>query len=346
MGCGPIIRVGELTKIYRIVKRRAGFLGGLHTLVAPEHQEVRAVSQVSFEIQPGEMVGYLGPNGAGKSTTIKILTGVLQPTGGEVLVDGLIPSRNRTQNTRNIGVVFGQRSQLIYDLPPRDTFELLRRMYAVPARQFTANLDRFIELLALDDLLDRPVRQLSLGQRMRCELVASLLHDPKILYLDEPTIGLDIIAKERIRDFIATLNRERGVTVLLTTHDLSDIERLCQRIIIIDKGVIVYDGLLSQLKQRYGRSRTVIFSCPDNTDRALATRVSSELAMGSEVVVDVRADRTVAVTFDPQITPVGDVTRCIVNAFVVQDLMIEEVGIEAIIKEIYEGGSAYATYAP
>jgi ABC-2 type transport system ATP-binding protein len=192
-----IIHVSNLSKAFRVLKRKQGFLGSLRTLFSSDYEQVQAVQDISFAIAPGELVGYIGPNGAGKSTTIKMLTGILHPSSGEVVVAGLTPHRERIRNGKQIGVIFGQRSQLLWDLPPRDSFDLMRRMYAIPADRYQSNLALFTELLDLGALLDRPVRQLSLGQRMRCELVASLLHDPKVVYLDEPTIGLDVVAKDR-----------------------------------------------------------------------------------------------------------------------------------------------------
>jgi ABC-2 type transport system ATP-binding protein len=270
MADGAIISVEGLAKTFRVLRRKTGPFAGVRTLFSTDYREVRAVADVSFAVAPGELVGYLGPNGAGKSTTIKMLTGILHPTAGRVVVDGLVPYRERARNSRKIGVVFGQRSQLVYDLPPRDTFELLRKMYTVPRARYEANLAHFTRLLALDETLDRPVRLLSLGERMRCELVAALLHEPRIIYLDEPTIGLDIVAKEAMRQFIRTLNRERGTTILLTTHDLIDIEKLCKRVIIIDKGTVIYDGTLAEIKRRYGRRRTITFSLLDGAGRSAA----------------------------------------------------------------------------
>jgi ABC-2 type transport system ATP-binding protein len=223
-----------------------------------ERREVRAVDGISFRIEPGELVGYVGPNGAGKSTTVKMLTGILVPSGGRISVAGLDPSRRRIQLARRIGVVFGQRVQLWWDLPLRDSFELLRHIYRVPSDRWRANLDRFTEVLELEPFLETPVRQLSLGQRMRGELTAAMLHDPEILFLDEPTIGLDVVAKVRVREFLAEINREREVTVLLTTHDLADIERLCSRLLIIDHGRVIYDGTIERLIERYGEERTLV----------------------------------------------------------------------------------------
>jgi viologen exporter family transport system ATP-binding protein len=219
---------------------------------------VEAVRGISFRVERGELLGYLGPNGAGKSTTVKMLTGILVPSAGHVRVAGLEPSRQRIQLARRIGAMFGQRVQLWWDLPLVESFELLRHIYRVPGDRYRQSLARFREVLDLDPFLQTPVRQLSLGQRIRGELTAAMLHEPELLFLDEPTIGLDVIARQRVREFLAELNRERGVTVLLTTHDLGDIERLCSRLLVIDHGVLIWDGSLAELKARYGGERTLI----------------------------------------------------------------------------------------
>ena len=223
-----------------------------------ERVRTRAVDGITLSIEPGEVVGYIGPNGAGKSTTIKMLTGILVPSGGDVRVVGLDPQVNRVALTRRIGVVFGHRTQLWWDLPLRDSFDLLRYVYRVPADRHRQNVESFVELLDLGPLLDRPVRQLSLGERMRGELTAALLHDPTILYLDEPTIGLDIVSKTRVREFLTAVNRERGVTVLLTTHDLDDVEQLCSRLVVIDHGRLVLDSTIDEVKRRYAPHRTLV----------------------------------------------------------------------------------------
>ncbi|MFE2597897.1 ATP-binding cassette domain-containing protein [Streptomyces sp. NPDC059396] len=223
-----------------------------------EKHQVRAVDGISFRVPRGEMVGYIGPNGAGKSTTIKMLTGILTPSGGRLRVAGIDPSRERTRLARHIGVVFGQRTTLWWDLPLIDSYRLMHRMYRIPDARFRANLERCVELLDLAELLDVPVRQLSLGQRMRGDIAAALLHDPAILYLDEPTIGLDVISKAKVRDFLRNLNAERGTTVLLTTHDLTDIEQLCKRVMVIDHGRLLYDGALAGLHEIGRSERTLV----------------------------------------------------------------------------------------
>ncbi len=254
----PIIETRDLRKVFRSVKRVPGPLGALRTLLSRTYEDRVAVGGVTMSLEPGELVGYIGPNGAGKSTTIKMLTGILVPTSGEVRVAGVVPYESRSVNARNIGVVFGQRSQLYWDLPLIESFELLRAIYSIPPATYRRNLDEFIALLAMDEFLRTPVRQLSLGQRMRGDFAAAMLHDPKIVYLDEPTIGLDVVAKEAIREFIARINAERGTTIILTTHDLADVERLCRRIVLIDHGLLIYDGDVERIKGEYGRYRTLV----------------------------------------------------------------------------------------
>ncbi|MFJ6011821.1 ATP-binding cassette domain-containing protein [Streptomyces sp. NPDC092952] len=244
------IELDEVEKVFD-VRRRTGFLRG-------ERRQVRAVDSISFRVARGEMVGYIGPNGAGKSTTIKMLTGILTPSGGRLRVAGIDPSRERTRLAHRIGVVFGQRTTLWWDLPLRDSYRLMHRMYRIPDARFRENLDRCVELLDLGDLLEVPVRQLSLGQRMRGDIAAALLHDPEVLYLDEPTIGLDVVSKAKVRGFLRDLNAERATTVLLTTHDLTDIEQLCSRVMVIDHGRLMYDGALEGLHELGESERTLV----------------------------------------------------------------------------------------
>ena len=248
----PAIVTGDLCKSYFIPVRRPGFLGSLRQLVSHDVREIRAVDNVSFQVGQGEFVGYIGPNGAGKSTTVKMLTGILHPTSGSVAVNGLSPQRDRQELARQIGVVFGQRTQLWWDLPTVDSFDILAAMYDVKRADYKAFRKEFDELLGLGEFLDAPVRRLSLGQRMRADLAAALIHRPSVLFLDEPTIGLDVMAKGRVREFLTRMNRDRGVTILLTTHDLRDIEELCERVMIINHGSLVYDGTLDLLRDHAG----------------------------------------------------------------------------------------------
>jgi len=255
-----IISVAGLTKVYRSFDRREGIGGALIDLFSRRYRDIRAVDGVSFSIERGEMVGYIGANGAGKSTTIKMLTGILTPTAGAMAINGLVPQKHRYAHARQIGVVFGQRTQLWWDLAVIEAFNLLQKIYQVPPDVYRRRLDGFIEVLDIGEQLYLPVRKLSLGQRMKCDLCASLLHRPPLLFLDEPTIGLDVAVKERIRRFIRYINREEHTTIILTTHDLTDIEELCPRIIIIDQGRVIYDGATEAIKERFGRRRRVIVS--------------------------------------------------------------------------------------
>jgi len=313
----PIIEVRDLAKTF-VRRRKVGRW-------RRERTEVPAVVDVSMSIAPGELVGYLGPNGAGKSTTIKMMTGILVPSGGTVRVDGLVPMSDRKALARRIGVVFGQRSNLWWDLPLSDSFDLLRHLYRVEASRARANREWLTELFDLGALLPVPVRQLSLGQRMRGELAAALLHDPSIVFLDEPTIGLDVVSKHAVREALSTLQRERGTTILLTTHDLGDVERLCSRVIIIDHGRAIYDGSLDELVRSQQPARTLVV----DLDRVVPP-------------LDVDGLRTVRVdgprqwlSFDPAgMTAAEAIARVSAHA-PLRDLTIEEPEVEEIIRRIY-----------
>ena len=244
-----MIQVSHLRKTFRVARRGAGFSQAVKALFHREYEEIHALDDLSFAIRDGEMVGYIGPNGAGKSSTIKVLSGILTPDSGQCLVNGRTPWKDRVAHVKEIGVVFGQRTQLWWDVPVADSFELLKEIYTVPEKTYRENLEELTQLLDLGDLLRTPARQLSLGQRMRCEIAASLLHSPKILFLDEPTIGLDAVSKLAVRDFSLRLNRERGTTVLLTTHDMQDIEALASRVLLIGRGKILLDGTLEDIRR-------------------------------------------------------------------------------------------------
>ena len=244
-----MIEVSHLRKTFRVARRGAGFSQAVKALFHREYEEIRALDDVSFTIGDGEMVGYIGPNGAGKSSTIKVLSGILTPDSGSCLIDGRTPWKERTAHVRDIGVVFGQRTQLWWDVPVADSFDLLKEIYSIPEGTYRNNVGELTELLDLEQLLRTPARQLSLGQRMRCEIAASLLHSPRILFLDEPTIGLDAVSKLAVREFILRLNRERGTTVLLTTHDMQDIEALASRVLLIGRGKILLDGTVEDIRR-------------------------------------------------------------------------------------------------
>jgi ABC-2 type transport system ATP-binding protein len=326
-----IIQVKDLQKEFRIARREEGRFGALRTLLAPRYQTKVAVDNVSFEIQPGELVAYLGPNGAGKSTTVKMLTGLLVPTSGQVSVRGLVPHRRRIENARQIGVVFGQRSQLWWDLPLVESFELLQHIYRIPTPLYRRNMERLCDLLGMDEFLGTPVRQLSLGQRMRADLAAALLHSPPLVYLDEPTIGLDPVAKERIREFIREVNRQEGVTFILTTHDMQEIEKLCDRVMLIDKGTLVYDGAIANIKERFGKERTLVVDLEEAPP-------AGELAEVEGAVLVRREDRRFWLRFNRDETSASRLIAGISALHNIVDLTVEEPEIESIIARIYQEG--------
>jgi ABC-2 type transport system ATP-binding protein len=314
-----LIRLDNVEREF-VVRRREGS-------VRRRREVVRAVDGISFDVTAGEIVGYIGPNGAGKSTTIKMLTGILVPTGGTVRVDGLDPQRSRTELAMRIGVVFGQRNQLWWDLPLRDSFELLRHVYRVDGVRHARRLREFVDLLDLGPFLDTPVRQLSLGQKMRGEITAALLHDPSILYLDEPTIGLDVVSKSRVREFLARVNRDLGVTVILTTHDLSDVERLCSRLMVIDAGRLVYDGTVEDLKGRHGQYRTLVVDLEQPNGPLVVEGAEVVRVEGPRQWLRFHRDRTTAAQL---IATIAGTTQ-------VLDLTVEEPRIEDVISQLYAG---------
>jgi ABC-2 type transport system ATP-binding protein len=328
-----IIEVRELSKQFRTFRRREGVLGALQNLFVREYVTVNAVDRVSFSIEPGEMVGYIGANGAGKSTTIKMLTGILVPTSGHVVANGYVPYRDRRRYTKELGVVFGQRTQLWWDIAVVESFKLLKEIYEIPDRDYHRRLKVFSDILSIGEYLHTPVRKLSLGERMRCDLAAALLHNPPLLFLDEPTIGLDVVAKDHIRAFLKEINRTHGTTILLTTHDLSDIEELCKRILIIDKGKILFDGQLAEMKDRLAEYNQVRFSL---RDRSQTARLSWVAANG---IACERVDElTYVMRFDRRQHSSAEVIRNLVNTLQVADIFVEEEPIEDIVKRIYLSG--------
>jgi len=328
-----IIEIKNVTKEFKVLNRREGLMGSLKDLFSRNYKTVRAVDNISMTVGQGEIVGYLGPNGAGKSTTIKMMTGVLEPTSGEILVGGSIPYKNRTKNAQEIGVVFGQRSQLWWALPLVESFRILRDIYQIPEQNYKDMLELYQSLVDIEPLLHKPVRQMSLGQRTLSDILAAFLHDPKIVFLDEPTIGLDVSMKAKIRTLIHALNREKKTTVILTTHDMGDVDALCQRIVIIDKGKMLYDNDIEHLKSFFGSYRT------------LKVRVDGDLKEQSEVIegelpdMKVSADdEWISVLVDEEKAKVLDVLGELQKSHRVRDMKLEEISTEEVIKKIYEEG--------
>ena len=336
-----MIEADTLSKTFRVARRRPGLLGGLRSVVDPQIRMVEAVHDLSLRVEPGEMIGLVGPNGAGKSTTIKMLTGILVPSGGCMSVAGLNPTSQRRELAARIGVVFGQRSQLWWDLPLIDSLRLLRHLYRVPEARHTANLARLREMLDLEEFIDTPVRQLSLGQRMRGDIAAALLHDPELLYLDEPTIGLDVVAKARIREFLLAMNAERGVTVLLTTHDMDDVEMLCPRMLIIDHGRKLYDGSVTDIRERFGGERTLIAEL-DASALASVPRDAQNIPVLANLPTGVHQTRAEAprfwLSFSKDALPAHELVSWLGERYSLRDVTFQEPEIEDVIRRIYEEG--------
>jgi len=319
------IRVENLIKTYRVAERKAGLRGAFAGLVKRRHRTIEALAGISFELEAGELVGYIGPNGAGKSTTVKIMSGILVPDSGNCVVNGFVPWRDRTRFVSGIGVVFGQRTQLWWDLPVIESFELLSDIYRVPADDYRKRLGELEGMLDLGPFLDTPVRQLSLGQRMRCDLAASLLHNPPILFLDEPTIGLDAVSKLAVRDFVKQLNREQGTTVILTTHDMDDIEALCRRIIVIGSGRILSDGTLSDLRRRVSRERWLIVDLEADHSPPEVPEARIIQYEGHRVIYG----------FDPATLSAAELIATVSARTTVRDIFVENPPIEQIIARLY-----------
>ncbi|NQX63467.1 ABC transporter ATP-binding protein [Paenibacillus qinlingensis] len=327
-----LIQVEELTKNFRQAVKSPGLAGAVKHLFTQSYREKLAVDRISFSIEEGEAVAYVGPNGAGKSTTIKMLTGILTPTTGSIIVDGLVPYQQRTRNAKTIGAVFGQRSQLWYDIPIIESFSLIKDIYEIPSDVYKRNMDRFTEMLGLAEFLNLPTRKLSLGQRMRADLAAALLHNPKIIYLDEPTIGLDISVKVKIRQFIKELNKEQGTTIVLTTHDLEDIEDICRRLIIIDHGRILYDGSLQSVKDSFARERTFHVQLKEE-----APQLAHIIRQHPEMILEEQQGRQLSIRFDRMRFTAGEILALVMRHGEIIDFHIDEPRIEQVIRKLYDG---------
>ena len=342
-----MIELKNVSKEFVSPKKYPGFKGAIKGLFSNEKVSKVAVDNISFSIERGEIVGYIGSNGAGKSTTIKMMTGILNPSEGTCLVDGIDPSKNRKENAQNIGVVFGQRTQLWWDLPLSESFTILKEIYDVSDEDYAEQMSFLNRVLELDEFFDRPVRTLSLGQRMRADLGAALLHNPKVLYLDEPTIGLDLVVKDNIRKAIKEINEKYQTTVILTTHDIGDIEELCSRIIIIDEGKKIYDGTLENLKDTYGKRRKVSMEVrkPESIQNLRLEDKMSDLNSiqitnkDYEAVLDVET-KTYTVSFDKQKMQVPQILSVVMEETEVTDIKLQETELAEIVKEIYNHGAS------
>lgn len=306
-----MIEVSGIKKYYKIAKRDKGFIQTMKGLVNRKYEIKKAVDDISFTIQKGEIVGFIGPNGAGKSTTIKMLSGILYPDAGSIKINGFVPYKQRKQYVKNIGVVFGQKTQLNWDLPLIESFELMKFIYKIPQKKYEENLQKFTKLLDMENFIHQPVRQLSLGQRMRGDIVAALLHSPEIVFFDEPTIGLDVVAKEKIREFVKYMNQTEKTTIIFTTHDMQDIEKVCERLIIIDAGKKVFDGSIEEIKTKYAHAKTIELLLED----------------GAKEVQ----------TFDTNEIPMNAVMEKLFSEYQIKDISICEPEIDGIIRDIYEG---------
>ena len=338
-----LIHIENLSKHFKVLNRREGLGGAVRDLFSGDYRTVEAVAGVSFDIDAGEIVGYIGPNGAGKSTTIKMMTGILKPTGGVIQVNGLTPYENRIRQAQIMGVVFGQRTQLWWDLPVIESFKILKEIYKVDDKTFDDHMGMFNELVGLKSLYSQQVRTLSLGQRMLCDITASFLHNPQVVFLDEPTIGLDISIKAKIRSVIQELNSKRKTTIILTTHDLGDVEALCKRIIIIDKGKILYDGNIKQVNALFGTYRTLKLQIDDFTEStltALHEKFDDRFVSGHGITIAETEEFWTDVTIDQARTHLSDVLGIVMSNFPVYDVRIVEISMESVVKQIYDGALA------
>lgn len=336
-GNNIMIQVKDLRKEFKKAVKEPGLKGSFKALFSPKYEVVKAVDGISFDVHRGEIIGFIGPNGAGKSTVIKMLTGILTPTSGECRIDGRIPTKNRKEYVKEIGVVFGQRTQLWWDLALRETYMVLKEIYEIPDDKYQARMTFLNEVLELDGFITSPVRTLSLGQRMRADIAAALLHDPKVLFLDEPTIGLDVVVKDSIRKAIQKISAESGTTVILTTHDLEDIELLCERIVMVDKGKKVFDGELSELKRRFGQMRELNFELKNIDDSEKLCYKDDFNFSDDDLTLDIKGT-SVNVRFNSDTVSVEDMLSYTLKRVHVKDINVKDADIEEIIRRLYLGG--------
>lgn len=341
-----IISLEHVSKEFKVLNRHEGIKGSIQDLFSKDYKIVRAVDDISMEIAPGEIVGYLGPNGAGKSTTIKMMTGVLKPSSGKILCNGIEPHSKRSENAQNIGVVFGQRTQLWWALPVVESFKILKDIYQVSDKDYKDMMELYGGLVDLEAIIHKPVRQMSLGQRTLCDILASFLHNPGVVFLDEPTIGLDVSMKAKIRELIKTLNREKNTTVILTTHDMGDVDALCQRIVIIDKGKMLFDNDITKLSELFGAYRTLSLSCIGKDEvvtseklKSIADSITKTLEKSEGASVSVNDDR-IEILVDEDKSSVMDVLNIVQNKHHIYDMHLNEISTESVIRKIYEGDKA------
>lgn len=332
-----MIYVENLRKEFKKTIKEPGLKGSLKSFIKPKKEIVAAVKDISFDVNEGEILGFIGPNGAGKSTVIKMLTGILSPTSGKCTINGKDPQKDRKKYVKEIGVVFGQRTQLWWDLPLTETYTVLKEIYEVDDSRFKKRMSFLNEVLELDSFINSPVRTLSLGQRMRADIAASLLHSPKVLFLDEPTIGLDVVVKDNIRKAIAKINEEEHTTVVLTTHDLEDIELLSKRIVMIDKGSKVFDGKITDLKEKYGQMRELAFVSPD--ENALnALGYAEKFGLSDDDLIQEQDGTSCKIRFNSAIVPVSDMLSYTLSKINVKDINVKDADIEEIIRRLYKEG--------
>ncbi|MCR4649359.1 MAG: ATP-binding cassette domain-containing protein [Lachnospiraceae bacterium] len=341
-----VIELKNVDKEFKVLNRHEGLKGSFQDLFSRDYRIVKAVNDVSMQIKPGEIVGYLGPNGAGKSTTIKMMTGVLKPSAGEILVNGKIPYKNRTANSQNIGVVFGQRSQLWWSLPLIESFKLLKDIYSIPDQQYKDMLTLYESLVDIKSLYSKPVRQMSLGQRTLSDILAAFLHNPPIVFLDEPTIGLDVSMKAKIRNLIKALNKEKNTTVILTTHDMGDVDALCERIVIIDKGTMLYDNDIEHLRQFFGAYRTLLVKTKKHPEELSEDEKNAELVQVENFVKEAFPDKDFTFTLteegwcsiliDESQVRLMKILHHLQENMKIYDVRLEEISTESVIRKIYD----------